>query len=44
MIKLIGWITVIGLGLYTGIIQFALSAIGFAFLAAGGALLHLVGA
>jgi len=43
MIKLIGWMVVIYLGLVTGIIQMILGGIGFALLAASGALASLVG-
>lgn len=38
MIKLIGWVTVIGLGLYFKIIQAALILMGSAFIFVGGLL------
>ena len=42
MIKLIGWVTVIALGLHFGIIQIALAFIGMAFITVGSALAGLV--
>ena len=43
MIRFLGWMFLIMIGLYTGIIPLLLSAVGFTFLAAGGALMSLAG-